>query len=254
MPQLRGRARDALPDSAFAYVDSTGRRRLPIHDESHVRNALARFDRVDFEDEAARDKARIRLLRAAKKHGIVPVGFVAGQIGPGRKLPTGRVTLLMTDVEGSTSLVADLGDRYPRLMSEIRRLIRTAVRANGGREVEARADEFFAAFSSAASAVRAAVAVQRAMRQHAWPDGRQIRLHAGVHSGRPTASPTGYVGIAVNTVARVCKRAAGGEVLITRAVRDAIGEEPIPVELRNVGIERLRGIPDPVELWAVAQD
>jgi hypothetical protein len=57
MPQLRGRARDALPDSAFAYVDSTGRRRLPIHDEAHVRNALARFDRVDFEDETARDRA-----------------------------------------------------------------------------------------------------------------------------------------------------------------------------------------------------
>ena len=70
MPTLTATARARLPDSAFAYVDSQGRRRLPINDISHVRNALARFDQVDFEDDAARERARERLLRAAKKHGI----------------------------------------------------------------------------------------------------------------------------------------------------------------------------------------
>ena len=80
MPSLSASARARLPASAFAYVDAAGRRRLPIHDASHVRNALARFDQVAFEDDAARERARQRLLRAAKKHGIVPLGFFDVQL------------------------------------------------------------------------------------------------------------------------------------------------------------------------------
>ena len=80
MPSLDNRTRATLKDSAFAYVDSQGRRRLPIHDAAHVRNALARFEQVAFEDDAARERAREKLLRAAKKHGIVPLGFFDGQI------------------------------------------------------------------------------------------------------------------------------------------------------------------------------
>jgi class 3 adenylate cyclase len=80
MTQLNEKARARLPDSAFAYVDSRGGRRLPINDEAHVRNALARFNQVRFENESARDRARTRLLRAAKKYGIVPIGFMSGQL------------------------------------------------------------------------------------------------------------------------------------------------------------------------------
>ena len=80
MTTLSARKRGALRDSAFAYVDSRGRRRLPIHDEPHVRNALARFSQVQFEDDEARDRARRRLLRAAKKYGIVPIGFMDSQL------------------------------------------------------------------------------------------------------------------------------------------------------------------------------
>src|SRR2546430_11784131 len=99
MAQLDSTTRADLPNSAFAYVDSRGRRRLPIHDESHVKNALARFGRVAFEDDAARERARRRLLNAAKKYGIVPVGFIDGQLRSERgkgatrpPLPTGFVT------------------------------------------------------------------------------------------------------------------------------------------------------------------
>ena len=92
------------------------------------------------------------------------------------------------------------------------------------------------------------------MRAHDWPDGRVVRIRAGVHTGRPTPSPTGYVGIAVNAVARVCQAARGGQVLVTRAARDAAGDEPLPAELRRLGVERLRGIPEPVELWEIVQD
>src|SRR5437879_9432556 len=80
MTQLDAKTRGRLPDSAFAYIDSGGRRRLPINDGAHVRNALARFNQTRFEDEAARDRARTRLLRAAKKYGIVPIGFMTGQL------------------------------------------------------------------------------------------------------------------------------------------------------------------------------
>src|SRR5256884_8094992 len=80
MARLKSSERSKLPASAFAYIDSKGGRRLPIHDEAHVRAALARFGRVSFEDDAARERARKRLLNAAKKYGIVPVGFITGQL------------------------------------------------------------------------------------------------------------------------------------------------------------------------------
>ena len=86
MARLDSTKRADLPNSAFAYVDARGRRRLPINDEAHVRNALARFGQVRFEDEAARERARKRLLNAAKKYGIVPVGFITGQLQSEREL------------------------------------------------------------------------------------------------------------------------------------------------------------------------
>src|SRR6266487_4761083 len=121
MARLKTSERALLPDSAFAYVDSRGRRKLPIHDEAHVRNALARFERVSFEDDAARARARKRLLNAAKKYGILPVGFIDGQFQSERRqgatgsadaasLPRGTVTFLFTDIEDSTGLLTKLGD------------------------------------------------------------------------------------------------------------------------------------------------
>src|SRR6516162_9878091 len=85
MSQLTAKTRARLRNAAFAYVDSKGRRRLPIHDEAHVRNALARFNQTRFEDDAARERARKRLLTAAKKYGIVPIGFMAGQLASERQ-------------------------------------------------------------------------------------------------------------------------------------------------------------------------
>ena len=107
MSQLNSKKRAQLPKSAFAYVDSKGRRRLPINDEPHVRNALARFNQVAFEDDKARERARKRLLEAAKKYGIVPIGFMDSQLRRQgqRVLPSGAVTFLLTDIQDSTGLV-----------------------------------------------------------------------------------------------------------------------------------------------------
>ena len=186
MADLRAKERAALPDSAFAYIDSAGKRRLPIHDEPHVRNALSRFDRVNFEDDAARDRARQRVLRAAKKYGIVPLGFIDNQLRPGRRLPTGTVTLLFADIEDSTQLLARLGDRYGPLLTGVRRAIRTAVRSRGGHEVDARADEYLAAFAATSGAVTAAIEAQRALAAASWPSGSRVRVRMGIHTGRPT--------------------------------------------------------------------
>lgn len=248
MAELGAKARAKLPDSAFAYIDSTGRRRLPIHDEAHVRNALARFGRVVFEDETARDRARERLLRAAKRYGIVPIGFITGELRPQRRLPTGQVTLLFADIEGSSRHLAELEERYPALLSTTRRLIRSSVRRAGGNEVDARADEFLAAFADAGAALDAAVAVQRAFASHAWPDGRDVRVRIGLHTGRPSLTESGYIGIAVNTGARVCSAGHGGQIVVTRSTRVAIGEGRRD-ELRSLGRYRLRGIPDEHELF-----
>jgi class 3 adenylate cyclase len=255
MPALGGKERAALPNSAFAYVDSQGRRMLPIHDEAHIRNALARFSRVSFEDEAGRDKARMRLLKAAQKLGIMPLGFVGAQLRPQQKLPRGQVTFALTDIEGSTELLQRLGDGYGPVLSQLRRLLRTAVQRAGGREVDAHGDELFAAFEGAGSAVGAAVAIQRGVRDHAWSDGVELRVRIGIHTGRPTLSPSGYVGLAVHTVARVCTSAHGGQIVISSAARDALDTSlPDGIALESLGTWRLNGLRTSMELLQVRAD
>jgi len=252
MASLSAKERAALPDSAFAYVDSSGRRRLPIHDAAHVRNALARFGQVAFEDDAARDRARIRLLRAAQKHGIMPIGFLSAQLAPQRKLPKGHVTFLLADLEGSTELLGRLDDGYATLLADIRRLVRAEVRHAGGREVDARGDEVFVVFERAPAALEAAIAIQRAMRAATWPDGSDVRLRVGVHRGRPALTETGYVGIAVHAAARIGFAAHGGQIVLSAAVRSAVIDSLADgISLRDLGAWRFRGLPEPMALFEV---
>jgi class 3 adenylate cyclase len=252
MPPLTAKERAQLPDSAFAYIDSTGRRRLPIHDAAHVRNALSRFGQVAFEDEGARDRARIRLLRAAQKHGIMPIGFMSAQLQPERKLPKGQVTFLLTDLEGSTELLGRLDDRYASLLADVRRLVRAAVRQAGGREASARGDDVFAVFERAPAGLEAALAIQRAMRARPWPDGIDVRLRIGMHRGRPTLTDTGYVGLSVHAAARICFAAHGGQIVVSSAVRGAVIDSLADgVSLRGLGAWRFRGLPEPVDLFQV---
>ncbi len=257
MPPLDSTARARLPDSSFAYIDSQGRRRLPINDISHVRNALARFDQVDFEDDAARERARERLLRAAKKHGIVPLGFFDGQLRKAqganvRSLPRGTVTFLLTDIEGSTRLLERLGDEYAGLLRDVRTAIRTTVRAASGHEVDARADEFFAVFRRPAHALKAALAIQRALREKTWPQKSDVRVRIGMHTGRPTLTDTGYVGIAVHIAARVCWASHGGQILLSSAARESFAERlPEGVAFRSLGRFSLHGVAEPEQLFQV---
>jgi class 3 adenylate cyclase len=232
-----------------------------------VRNALARFNQVVFENDAARERARRRLLNAAKKYRIVPVGFITGQLQSERErhrgqgpttstdavaLPTGFVTLLMTDIEASTILLRRLGDGYGALLNDVRGLVRTAVLRASGREIDARADEFFAAFDRPAAAIEAAVALQRALASRAWPEDLQVRVRAGIHSGRPTLTDVGYVGLAVHTTARLCSAAHGEQIIVSAATRAAVGASaPTGVRFRSLGRHRLPGLPDAESLFQV---
>jgi class 3 adenylate cyclase len=249
---LTAKQRAKLPDTAFAYIDSSGERRLPIHDPAHIRNALARFGQVHFEDDEARDRARVRLLRAAQKHGIMPIGFISSQLRGRKNLPTGNVTFLLADIESSTELLARVGDRYAALLADVRRLVRGAVRAAGGREVSATGDEVFAAFGRCRDALDAALAIQRGMAAADWPDGAEVRLRIGLHRGRPALTESGYVGISVHATARITFAAHGGQILLSSAVRAAL-DEPLAdgVDLGDLGAWRFRGLPEPVGLFQV---
>ena len=233
MATLTAKQRAQLPDRAFAYIDSQGKRRLPINDAAHVRNALSRFDQVAFEDDAARDRARFRLLNAAKKFGIMPIGFVSAQLQPERKLPTGQVTFLLADIEGSTALLHALGDRYATLLADVRRLARGRSRREGPSRLGTRRRRL-RGLRGAAAAVEAALAIQREMQEHNWPGGPGCRLRIGLHRGRPALTETGYVGISVHAAARICFSAHGGQIVMSAAVRGAVAE-PLPdgVELNR---------------------
>jgi len=252
MPPLGAKERRQLPDSAFAYIDSRGRRRLPIHDAAHVRNALARFSQVAFEDDSARDRARSRLLRAAMKHGIMPIGFISAQLQPQRKLPKGHVTFLLADIEGSTELLGRLDDQYAPVLADVRRRVGAAVRQAGGHEVSARGDDVFAVFERAPAALEAALAIQRAMLAGAWPGGSDVRLRIGLHRGRPALTETGYVGLSVHAAARICFAAHGGQIVMSSAVRAAVVDSLADgVSLRSLGAWRFRGLPEPLLIFQV---
>jgi class 3 adenylate cyclase len=246
---LTAKQRAQLPDRAFAYIDSEGKRRLPIHDAAHVRNALARFNQVAFEDDAARDRARNRLLNAAKKHGIMPIGFINAQLQPQQKLPSGQVTFLLADIEGSTELLRRLEDDYASLLADVRRIVRAAVRSARGHQVSARGDDVFAVFEQAPPAVEAALAIQRQIQSHDWPGGLECRLRIGLHRGRPKLTETGYVGISVHAAARICFSAHGGQIVMSAAVRSAL---PQGADLKPLGAWRFRGLPEPIEIFQVS--
>jgi class 3 adenylate cyclase len=263
MAQLGSADRAKLPDSAFAYIDSRGRRRLPIHDAGHVRNALARFNQVAFEDDAARDRARKRLLNAAKRFKIVPVGFITNQFESERelgrrgeapvKLPSGFVTMLLTDIEGSTALVHRLGDHYGDLLERVRALLSDTALGSDGHVVETRADEFFAAFEQPAAALSTALTVQRELRSWTSTGDEDVRIRVGIHSGYPRLAKANYLGMAVHTAARICSASHGGQIVVSADFRTAIGTSlPQGVRLRKLGTYTLRGLPDEVELYQVA--
>jgi class 3 adenylate cyclase len=170
-------------------------------------------------------------------------------------LPTGFVTFLMTDIEASTSLLAQLGERYRDLLNDVRGIVRAAVSRARGREIDARADEVFAVFERAGDAVEAAAVIQRRLDEREWPDDFDVRVRIGIHSGRPTLTDVGYIGLAVHAAARVCAAAHGGQIVISGETRAAIGSPgPAGIRFRKLGQHRLPGLARIEALFQVQAD
>jgi len=167
-------------------------------------------------------------------------------------LPTGTVTLLFTDIEGSTRLHQQLGDRYASLLAECRQLLRAAFQQWNGHEVDTQGDAFFVAFARATDAVSAAVAAQRALFAHVWPQGVTVRVRMWLHTGEPQLAAEGYVGLNVHRAARIMSVGHGGQVLLSQTTRDLV-EHALPegVSLLDVGAHRLKDLQQKSQLFQV---
>ena len=165
-------------------------------------------------------------------------------------LPTGTVTFLFTDIEGSTQLLQELGAaRYRDALESHRRLLRDVVARHGGYEVDTQGDAFFVAFSRAQDAVRTAVEAQRTFAGHAWPDDRELRVRMGIHTCEATATSEGYVGVGVHRGARICAAGHGGQVLLSHTTCDLIEEEDTGFGLLDLGEHRLKDLSEPHRLF-----
>jgi class 3 adenylate cyclase/DNA-binding CsgD family transcriptional regulator len=171
-------------------------------------------------------------------------------------LPQGTVTFLFTDIEGSTRLLERLGrDRYGPLLERQRQLLREAVEAGRGAEVDATGDSLLAVFSSAGGAVAAAVTAQRALAAESWPAEAEVRVRMGLHTGEATLGRDGYVGIAVHRGRRVCEAGHGGQVLVSSATYAIVSADlPDGIAFREIGEVRLAGFEQPERLFQVVAE
>jgi class 3 adenylate cyclase len=168
-------------------------------------------------------------------------------------LPTGTVTFLFTDIEGSTALLRMAGEDYGTLLEQHRRLLRAAFAAHAGREVDTQGDSFFVAFAGPAQAVGAAVDGQRALAAHPWHPECAVRVRMGLHTGEAAAVAGSYVSLAVHRAARIAAAAHGGQILLSEATAGIV-ESALPdqTSLRDLGEHRLKDLGRPQHLFQVA--
>jgi predicted ATPase/class 3 adenylate cyclase len=166
--------------------------------------------------------------------------------------PSGTVTFLLTDIEGSTRLLAELGQAtYSEALDTHREVLRAAFERHGGYEVDCEGDAFFVAFQSAGEALAAAAEAQAGVAAHAWPDGHEFRVRMGLHTGEPLLAPPKYVGLDVHKAARLMAAGHGGQVLFSQSTRDLVGNE---FELRDLGEHRFKDLSTPERVYQLGED
>ncbi|MFL5685487.1 MAG: ATP-binding protein [Chloroflexota bacterium] len=169
-----------------------------------------------------------------------------------RALPTGTVTFLRTDVEGSMRLVRELGAAWDDVNAAHISLIRDAVSEHGGVVVRTEGDAAFAVFPEARAAVTAAIDAQRALGARDWPDGVDLRVRMGLHSGEAYLAGDDYGGFEVNRAARIAAAGHGGQILLSDPTRALVADAlPEGVDLRDLGTHALRDVPRPEHLYAL---
>jgi predicted ATPase/class 3 adenylate cyclase/Flp pilus assembly protein TadD len=171
----------------------------------------------------------------------------------GPRLPSGTVTFLFTDIEGSTRLLQELGDEYASLIADHNQLLREIFERHNGNIRGTEGDSFFVAFSSAVDAIQAVIHAQRALAAHPWTNGVSVRVRMGLHTGEPQISELGYVGIDVHRAARIAAAAHGGQVLLSQTTRDLVhGKLPKHISLRDLGEHRLKDLREPKRLYQLS--
>jgi predicted ATPase/class 3 adenylate cyclase len=169
------------------------------------------------------------------------------------RLPTGTVTFLFTDIEGSTLLLRELVDRYATLLTDHGTIVRRALAREGGQVIDTEGDSFFAVFASPVAAVRATIDMQRELASHAWPGGADVRVRMGLHTGEGTRIGEGYVGLDVHRAARIGDAGHGGQVLLSGATRELVQHTLHDrVELVDLGEHRLKDMPNPERLFQLS--
>ena len=166
-------------------------------------------------------------------------------------LPAGTVTMLFSDIEGSTSMLTGLGPLWGEALSAHRVILREAFAAYDGLEVGTEGDSFFVVFTSAADGLRAAVAAQRGLAEHDWPDGRPLRVRIGLHTGEPQLHEDDYIGLDVHRAARISAAAHGGQIVMSDATHAVAGDALDGLAVRDLGWHRLKDIPAPEHLYDV---
>jgi class 3 adenylate cyclase/DNA-binding CsgD family transcriptional regulator len=166
------------------------------------------------------------------------------------------VTFLFTDIEGSTRLLKNLGrDRYGDVLATHNRLLREAFSDGGGLEIDTKGDSFFVVFRGAGSAVEAAAAAQRALATHEWPDGVEVRVRMGLHTGEAIIASDGYIGLAVHQAARIGDAGHGGQVLLSSTTATLVRSDlPAGLGLRDLGETPLADIDRPERLYQLEVD
>jgi predicted ATPase/class 3 adenylate cyclase len=170
-------------------------------------------------------------------------------------LPTGTVTFLFTDIEGSTTLLQELGEDYGSVQDDHQRILREAIAEGGGGEIRTEGDSFFAAFPTPAGALQAAVWAQRELAAHPWTHGRLLRVRMGLHTGEGRLRGGDYLGIDVNRAARIAAAGHGGQVVLSETTRTLVERElPEGVRLRDLGSHRLKDLASPERIYQLVID
>src|SRR6266496_2314982 len=166
------------------------------------------------------------------------------------ELPSGTVTFLFTDIEGSTRLLQQLGDKFAILLADHEQLLSEACETHNGHVMDTQGDSFFVVFQRAVDGIHAVLQAQRALASHSWPDGVSVRVRMGLHTGEPQISALGYLGIDVHRAARIAAAAHGGQVLLSQTTHNLVESElPEGVTLRDLGEHHLKDLRQPKHLY-----
>jgi predicted ATPase/class 3 adenylate cyclase len=171
-----------------------------------------------------------------------------------QSLPSGTLTLLFSDIEGSTRLLSQLGAQYGDALSVQRSIMREEFQRRRGREVGTEGDSFFVVFASPTDAVGAAVAAQRRLASYDWPEGAVVRVRMGVHTGEPTRYENDYIGMDVHRAARIAAAAHGGQIVVSAATAQFLRDRSLELQLKDLGWHRLKDIPEAEHILQLAAD